>query len=140
MSRCADVLTRRLRRTQGEPGFTLVEVLVAITLLAIVAAGLFPLLITGVRASVAAKYNTQAKNLSNERIEQMRNLTWHVAPSEGQYVDLLDIYFTDAANLHYDATHCTSGSYSAPSYTCQVRVSPLRLSRSSWNLRWRSPA
>ncbi|GAC1323683.1 MAG: hypothetical protein NVSMB13_03950 [Mycobacteriales bacterium] len=125
MSRLADRLARRLPSVSRTDGFTLIEVLVAITLLAVVAAGLFPLLVTGVRASVAAKYNTQASNLSVERIEQMRNLTWHVAPSEGQYVDLLDSYFTDATNAHFDATHCVSGSYAAATYTCQVKLPPL---------------
>lgn len=88
-------LLERLRPHRGENGFTLIEVIVAISLLGIVAASLVPLLISTVRATTVAKMNTQARNLAQQRIESMRNLPYHVDAQNGSYVDLLDRYYRD---------------------------------------------
>lgn len=73
----------------------MVEILVAITLMAILAAAAVPLYITALRASVVAKADTAAKNLSQLRVEEMRNMPFRVAydPAVTTSVDLLDIYF-----------------------------------------------
>jgi len=78
-------------------GFTLVEVLVALVVLALGAAGVVPLLIVGAQAATFAKTNTQAKNLAQQRIERMRDLQFHVERQNGPFVDLLDQYYTDLA-------------------------------------------
>lgn len=95
MSRWLDRTRRRTR--DGEAGFTLIEIMVAITLVAIAAAGSIPLLIVGMKAANNSKLNTQAKNLAQQRMESMRDLPYHVDRQNGPYVDLLDIYYTSTS-------------------------------------------
>lgn len=72
-------LSRRLREeTTGEDGFTVIEVLVAFTLIALVTIGTVPLFISGLRAGLVSKLDTGGKNLNQERFEQMRTLAFHV--------------------------------------------------------------
>ena len=56
-------------------------------------------LITGLRASVVAKLDTGAKNLSQQRFELMRNLPFRIAydPAITTGVDLLDTYYPNLA-------------------------------------------
>jgi Tfp pilus assembly protein PilV len=68
----------KIRQPSKDDGFTVIEVLVAFTLLAIVTLGTVPLFVSGLRASLVSKLDTGAKNLAQERIEQMRNLPFHV--------------------------------------------------------------
>lgn len=84
------------RRPAGErdAGFTLIEVMVAMTILALAAMAAVPLLISGAAAGNAAKLHTQAKNLAQLRVEKMRDLQFHVERQNGPYVDLLDQYYT----------------------------------------------
>lgn len=83
------------RRARGEAGFTLIEIIVAIALVGLAAAGSVPLLITGLKSAVTSKLNTQAKNFSQQRFESMRDLQYHVDRQNGPFVDLLDIYYTN---------------------------------------------
>lgn len=87
-------MRRLLDRRAGDRGFSLIEVMVALTLLTIVAAAAIPLLLSAASAARTAKYITQAKSLAQQRVEQMRNLPYHVdaAPAYPR-VDLLDLYF-----------------------------------------------
>jgi type II secretory pathway pseudopilin PulG len=73
----------------------MVEILVAISLFALLAAATVPLLITATRASVIARLDTGAKNLSQQRFEQMRNLPFRIAydPIVTTSRDLLDTYY-----------------------------------------------
>ncbi len=87
----------RRRAANGEGGFTLIEILVAITLVAIAAGGAIPLLIVGMKAANTSKLNTQAKNLAQARMESMRDLPFHVDRQNGPFVDLLDIYYTNVS-------------------------------------------
>lgn len=59
------------------------------------ATALVPVLITSARASQLAKVNGQAKNLSQERIDGLRNLPYHVDAQNGPFLDLLDQYYHD---------------------------------------------
>ena len=95
MSRWLNRARGRVR--DGESGFTLIEIMVAITLVAIAAAGSIPLLVIGMKAANNSKLQTQAKNLAQQRMESMRDLPFHVDRQNGPYVDLLDIYYTKVA-------------------------------------------
>jgi prepilin-type N-terminal cleavage/methylation domain-containing protein len=85
----------RGRRGELDNGFTLIEIVVAISIVALAAAGTVPLLIVGMRAATASRLNTQAKNLAQQRMESMRDLQFHVDRQNGPFVDLLDIYYTN---------------------------------------------
>ena len=98
--------------------------MVAITVFAIAAAGITPLFLSSIRAAAIAKYNTQAKNLMQERIDSMRNLPYHVATSSGPYVDLLDTYFRDLGSSS-NSVRCDTWSYASATstYTCGLSAS-----------------
>ena len=125
------VAAARRRREAADGGFTLLEVMVAIILLGIVAAGVVPLLVGTLKAANAAKLNTQAKNLAQAQIERMRNLPYHVAQSAGPYIDLLDMYYHDLGNGNDSKCGTGAGSYSAGTYTC---VNPVGLSQSGYTI------
>jgi len=99
VSRRADALsrvfTRLARRGGGDGGFTVIEIVVALTLIAIVTLGSVPLLIAGAKAAASARMHTQAKNLAQQRVESMRDLQFHVDRQNGPFVDMLDVYYTD---------------------------------------------
>ncbi|MBK5307259.1 MAG: hypothetical protein JJD92_11275 [Frankiaceae bacterium] len=87
--------------------------IVAISLLGIVAASLVPLLIATVKATTVAKMNTQARNLAQARVESMRNLPFHVDAQNGSYVDLLDRFYRNLSTTSSTVTNdvCTSRVY-----------------------------
>jgi prepilin-type N-terminal cleavage/methylation domain-containing protein len=112
---------RRLRARRGDAGFSLIEMTVALLLFAVAAAGTIPLVIGSMRASVVAKYSTQAKNLAQERLEYMRSLPYHVAHQNGLgYVDLLDIHFRDLSAVSTNVRCAGGAGYAAATntYTC----------------------
>jgi prepilin-type N-terminal cleavage/methylation domain-containing protein len=112
-SRSLDILRRR---PDAEGGFSLIEILVAITLLGLLSAAIVPMLITGLRASVVAKLDTGAKNLSQQRFELMRNLPFRIAydPAISTGVDMLDTYYPNLTP--------PSGGFTTPGYvTTQPR-------------------
>lgn len=84
------------RRCPDDGGFTLVEVLIALGLLAVVMTASLPAFLGMLRSSVATKLQTQGKNLAQERLEQMKDLRFHVDRQNGPFLDLLDIYYTNA--------------------------------------------
>jgi prepilin-type N-terminal cleavage/methylation domain-containing protein len=118
----------RLRRRQGaDEGFTLAEVITALMIFGVIAAALIPLLISATRLATIAKLGTQAKQLAVERVESMRNLPYYVAFDNGQYRDILDIYFRDlqaAGGLEVNDP-CTARAYLAASSTYRCTISPI---------------
>jgi prepilin-type N-terminal cleavage/methylation domain-containing protein len=126
----------RQRAGDGQGGFTLIEIMVAITLVAIAAGGSIPLLIVGMKAANNSKLQTQAKNLAQQRFESMRDLPFHVDRQNGPFVDLLDVYYTnvsgtvashDRAGEHEDGSYAatrTSPAPSGPSYKVSVSSIP----------------
>lgn len=94
----------------GDGGFTLIEIMVALVVLALGAAAVVPVLIIGSQAANFAKFNTQAKNLAQQRMERMRDLQFHVERQNGPFVDLLDQYYT---NLVTTASTRTLGGETA---------------------------
>src|SRR6478672_5041482 len=83
---------------RGEDGFTLVEVMVAFLIIAIIAAAGTSLTVRGLRATLEAKQVGQAKNLVNEQVEKMRGLPFFVAyTTSPARVDVLDSFYPDMA-------------------------------------------
>ena len=117
-------LAERRRRRPSEEGFSLVEIMIALTIFAIVAIATAPLLIGGLKAGRAAQLNLQGKALAQERLELMRNLPYHVARQNGQYLDVLDLYFRDLQPTGTLATNdvCSARSYDAATatYSCSI--------------------
>lgn len=69
------------RLSEADEGFSLIEILAAFTLLAIVTLGTVPLLVSGLRSALTATLDTGAKNLSQQQFEQMRNLRFFIVSS-----------------------------------------------------------
>jgi len=123
----------RLNQLAASDGFSIIEVLAAVTLLGIVTIGILPLFISGLRTSLSARFETQAKNLAQERFDLMRNLPFHVASftstapagcwndplrssplngavTECDYKDLLDTYYR---SVTFAAASTSTGGYVA---------------------------
>src|SRR3954451_20950999 len=77
-------------------GFTLIEIMVALGLLVVVMTAALPAFLGMLRSTVTTKMETQAKNLTQERLEQMRDLRFHVDRQNGPFLDVLDVYYTNA--------------------------------------------
>lgn len=103
-------------RRAADDGFTLIEVLVALVLFALFSAAAVPLIVTSLRASTVSKFDTGARQLTQERFEVLRNLPYHVPPrSDGAPTspDLLDLYYpnaTDASTGVEDSGYVTTGT------------------------------
>jgi prepilin-type N-terminal cleavage/methylation domain-containing protein len=64
-------------------GFTLIEVLVALAVLAVTAAGVAALFAVSIRDTRAARDQTTTMVLAAERMEQLRALAWGIDPATG---------------------------------------------------------
>jgi prepilin-type N-terminal cleavage/methylation domain-containing protein len=63
-------------------GFTLIEVMVAMMLLAIITLGVAGMFGTAIRATQAARSQTSTSTLAEQKLEQLRSLTWGFDTSE----------------------------------------------------------
>lgn len=86
--------SRRGRRR--DDGFSLIEIVVTMGLIATVLTASMPMFVSMLRATLTTKMQTQAKNLAQERLEHVRDLRFHVARQNGQFLDVLDMYYTNA--------------------------------------------
>jgi len=100
---------RRLRAREAD-GFTLIEVMVALGLLVVVMTAALPAFLGMLRSTVSSKLQTQAKNLTQERLEQIRDLRYHIDAQNGPFLDLLDIYVTNAPTAPTASTVTAAGS------------------------------
>jgi prepilin-type N-terminal cleavage/methylation domain-containing protein len=64
------------RGREGAAGFTIIEVLVSVTLLSLVSLGVAQLFALSTRANMAAKGTTSTALLAVQKMEQLRALTW----------------------------------------------------------------
>ena len=87
---------RQLRSAASDDGFTLIEMVVALIVFALVASALAGVLIGSARGQLFAQKNTAAKNFAQQQVDSMRSLPYHVDAQNGPYVDLLDLYFPNA--------------------------------------------
>jgi prepilin-type N-terminal cleavage/methylation domain-containing protein len=108
-------------RLRSEGGFTLIEVMAAITVFTIMTLGIVPLLLTSIRGGALGRSFTVGKNVALQATERARGLPYFVdyATQKGytsnvapfRKVDLLDLYFpADVAGDVYTTTCTTSGS------------------------------
>ena len=85
-------------------GFTLIEVMVAMILLAIMSLGVAGMFGTAIRATQAARSQTSTATLAEQKLEQLRSLTWGFDTS-GQNLPVTDT----TTNLSLD--HPTSDGH-----------------------------
>lgn len=64
-----------------DDGFTLIEVLIAMLLLAIMSLGVAQLFGIAIRSTQAARYQTSTTILASQKMEQLRGLTWGFDPN-----------------------------------------------------------
>ncbi len=64
------------RSNSSSSGFTLIETLVATAIMAVVALGVAQLFVIATDANRAAKQQTSATTLAEQKMEQLRGLTW----------------------------------------------------------------
>lgn len=109
MSRAAEA---RPGETRGGAGFTLVEVMVALGVVALVMLALVPQLVVGIRSTGVAREVTHTKGIAQGQVERMHNLPFHVAREAGQFVDVLDRYYPNASTSASGPT-CTGADGNA---------------------------
>jgi prepilin-type N-terminal cleavage/methylation domain-containing protein len=118
-------VTRRGRSLRCERGLSLVELMAALTVFAIITLGVTPLLISSIRGSAVSRSYTVGKNLVSEAMERARGLRFFQSvqgQSNPPRRDLLDLYYPNrgtgfsasGADANTFTTTCTSDS-STPS-------------------------
>lgn len=99
------------RRLRPDSGFTLIEMVAAMTIFAIAAGAVLTVLVTGIRTAGTARDRTLAKEVARQRLEEMRRLPYYLdfstyvsrcpsppTPCSAARVDLLDFYFPDLSD------------------------------------------
>lgn len=110
----ASLVRRRMDRAGREDGFTLVELMAAIVVFGLVAAMGLALLLASVRGGLVAKMDTVGRNLTQAKVEELRNLPFHIGQDASSEPDLLDLYFP---NLTAAASTSAAGYVSDSSST-----------------------
>jgi type II secretory pathway pseudopilin PulG len=72
--------------------------MVALGLISVLLVSALPVFLNMLKATTVTKYQTQAKNLTQQRLDQLRNLRFHVDRQNGPFLDLLDMYYTNATS------------------------------------------
>ncbi|HUR74276.1 MAG TPA: type II secretion system protein [Sporichthya sp.] len=80
-------------RRWRDQGFSTLEIIVAISLLAILLTAVAPQFISTARAGNRAKLISQSKGVLQGQFDTMRALPFRVAPAAGDYLDVLDTYY-----------------------------------------------
>lgn len=70
----------------------------ALGLITVLLLATLPLLVHMLDSTKVTKSQTQAKNLAQQRLDQLRNLRFHVDRQNGPFLDLLDMYYTNATS------------------------------------------
>lgn len=97
MFRIRRTLIARLRPQRGEAGFTLLEVVIALSILSFAAAASLGFILAGLKGSLIAKADTVGRNLTQETLERLHNLPFHISADVSSSQDLLDLYYTNAS-------------------------------------------
>lgn len=89
-------------------GFSLVEMLAAILVFALMTLGIAPLLASSLRGSARSRSYTEGKNVALEAMERVRQFPYFVSyGAQPRRVDVLDLYYPCAVNT---PAACLSGS------------------------------
>ncbi|WP_084670967.1 type IV pilus modification PilV family protein [Sporichthya polymorpha] len=124
-------LRRRFALRRSDAGFSLFEVVVAITLLGITMAAVGPQMMASIRASGNAKLASQAKGLLQGHLDAMRTLPFRVTPTAGDHRDLLDTYFRNVS-APTTAPSCGTGTPNPPQASWSGYVSASSTARCSY--------
>lgn len=111
MSRSAEP---RSRSGRPDAGFSLVEVIVALGVMAVVVVALLPQLVVGLKSTGTARLMSQAKGVAQGQMGTMRNLPFHVTSAAGQHRDVLDVYYPDLASPTTTPVCTTTGGQRVP--------------------------
>lgn len=76
MERGLHLVSRMALPQEDEAGFSILEVLVAITIMTVAVAGLAQMLALATHANASARATTYAAVLAQQKMEQLRGLTW----------------------------------------------------------------
>lgn len=107
-------LLQRLRPKGTQEGFSLIEVMVAMTLFAVIALSSLTFMVSALGATSLARLESVAKNLGQERLESMRNLRYSVSNAvAGSAADLLDIYYPRTSTTSTATSTSSSGFVAA---------------------------
>jgi Tfp pilus assembly protein PilV len=97
-----------------EDGLTLIEVVTALMIFGFLIAGTSALTLSGIRGLAVSRMDTVGKNLTQERLEKMRNLPFFVSATiTGGSPDLFDKYYVNTTTAA--ATTSSSGFVSGAS-------------------------
>ena len=86
---------RRAHGTDRADGFTLVEVLVASAILALVMTLVLPQVVLSLRTTGVTRDISQSKGVAQAKLEEIRNQPFFVGRAAGDYLDILDTYYRD---------------------------------------------
>ena len=91
---------RRSQEQVGAGGFSLLEVLAALGVFAIVTLGVVPLLGSALRASSTSRSATVGEEAARNAMERIQGTKWYVSydAKPNKRVDILDLYFPQAAS------------------------------------------
>jgi prepilin-type N-terminal cleavage/methylation domain-containing protein len=88
---------RRVLAAQSDEGFTLVEIMAALVVFALVAGAALAMLIAAVKGGLISKQDTVGRNITQAKIEELRNLPYHIDQAVSTEYDLLDLYYPNAS-------------------------------------------
>lgn len=111
MSRSAEP---RGRVGRTDDGFSLVEVVVALGVMAVVVVALLPQLVVGLKSTGTARLMSQAKGVAQGQVGTMRNLPYYVTSAAGQHRDVLDVYYPDLSSPTTTPTCTSTGGHRPP--------------------------
>lgn len=115
-----DKADRAIRKNlSGEQGLGLVEIMVAMMIFMVVAAGVAGTLIAGLQGTVSARQATMGKAEAQEQVEAMRGMVFYVPYSTDPDVgttadfDLLDVYYPDTGTTQVTDSRGWAGWYTS---------------------------
>ncbi len=110
-------MRRLLWRGGSDQGFSLVEVLAAMSVFGIITLGTVPLVLTSLKGAALSRSYTVGKNLAVQAMERARGLPYYVDfPTQKAYasdtgaprkVDLLDMYYPSSTFSTCTTRHTT---------------------------------